>query len=59
MLSGVSQYVDLRKEGTGVFSAVYRIPELFDYGKYVVSFYIRFPDGNKTIRQKTLEIKSY
>lgn len=59
MLIGVSQYVDLRKEGAGVFSAVYRIPELFDYGKYVVSFYIRFPDGNKTIRQKTLEIKSY
>ena len=59
VLFGVSQSLDLRKEPGGVFSATYRVPELLDYGKYVVSFYIRFPEGNKTVRQKTLEIKSY
>lgn len=58
-LIGTSQYLDLRKEPEGVFSGYLKIPEFLDYGKYVVSFYIRFPDGNKTIRQKTLEIKSY
>jgi len=59
MLIGVSQTLELRKMAGGVFSSTMRIPELMDYGKYVVSFYIRFVDGNKIIRQRTLDIKTY
>ncbi len=59
VLIGISNYVDLQKGLNGVFTGYFRIPELFELGTYVISFYIRFPDGRRTVRQKTIEIISY
>jgi len=58
-LIGISNYVDLSKGRDGVFTGYFRVPDVFDLGTYVVSFYIRFSDDSRVVRQKTLRIVGF
>lgn len=58
-LIGVSNYVDLHKSADGSFVGYFRVPENFEAGLYVCSFYLRLKDGSRTIRQQNLQITDF
>lgn len=58
-LIGISNYVDLHKSSNGSFVGYFRVPENFEAGIYICSFYIRLKDGARTLRQKKLQITDF
>lgn len=54
---GIANYVTLHKEADGIFAGYFRVPEVFDPGNYVASFFIRTADGKKYLVQKSISIE--
>ena len=56
VLIGLSNYIDLEKKRDGSFVGYFNVPDIYEYGTYVASFYIRLTSGERTIRQHTLRV---